>query len=98
MQAGGSEYNDGSFSIPTITANSVIQIGIKNNYFYYGVNNTFADGKDLSSATGVLSMFTQNAYLICQVKGTDNISLTANFGASAWVYTPPAGFTGWLRA
>ena len=98
LQQSGSNFGDGTFAIPTITANAVIQIGIKNNYFYFGVNDTWADSKNLSSATGVLSMFTQNAYLICQVLGADNVSLTANFGASAWAYTPPSGFTGWLRA
>ncbi len=27
--------------------------------------------------------------------GGKNVTITANFGASAWTYTPPAGYTGW---
>lgn len=61
---------------------------------WWGREGTWADSGDPGAGTNPnISAFTAATYYACM--GNKDVTSTVNFGASAFAYTPPAGFSQW---
>ncbi len=82
------------------TAGQTVQLALDmdNGKVWWGINNTWLGGGD--PAAGTLANYTTGItgtlYATLTASGSAPASVsTVNFGASAFTYTPPTGFTGW---
>ena len=94
--AGGYTWNNNSSTSRTTTFadNDIMQIAVDldNGYIWWGKNGTWIAGGN--PANGTNPMYTNlsgDIYPMGSQAGNGR-SFTANFGASAFAYTPPSGF------
>ena len=93
-------YISGSFSAYGVDADisDVLMVAYDddNDEFYYGINGTWNNSADPVAGTGGISLGTGTYYPAAGLfwtTGSATVIITANFGATAFAYTPPSGYS-----
>lgn len=100
LSANGNVYaNQGVYATGgTFASGDTLKLCLKNGKIYAGIaGGSWFNGGDPDAETGALVTGLTGSLLVPGAGAGGNITYewTFNFGASAWIDTPPAGATGW---
>jgi hypothetical protein len=97
--ADGNIYRGGTgvLTYATYTSGDVIGVCRKGNFLYFSKNGVWQGGADPSAGTGGIDVSAFASDVLYPAVSTDSAALnvTANFGASAFVYPVPTGVSAW---
>lgn len=100
IQSTGNKIHSGSgaaYGSSWVQANVLmLALDMDNGKIWWGKSGTWASSGDPAAGTNAAyTGLTGTLYLMLGTNNSGSTSMTVNFGASAFTYTPPSGFSGW---